>query len=243
MDIIETLGDFQRKFVDPLTADITRTLEVTCHKSGDENHGSNFIGNAVVLMGIEATSQFINPHSEEELNRFQEAAKQQHTNLESETKRYVTAKNCLTDGSQLAKIFMRDYFGAWFSERQEFGVPLHELIWAFRNPHAHAFYPFFCKTINDTEISGAVYWLYKNPTQRVGITIAEIENDFDPYIASLYAIKGNYFCICPQILFVFFKRAVKEFTNRVRNTGEVQTQFLENYKRLSGSYGFVVKQA
>ena len=74
MDINAVLDEFQQKFVAPLTADITRTLEVTCNKSGERNHGSNFIGNTVVLMGIEATSQFINPHSQEELNRFREEA-------------------------------------------------------------------------------------------------------------------------------------------------------------------------
>lgn len=237
------LNDFKQKFVAPLTADITRTLEVTCHMSGEENHGSNFIGNTVVLMGIEATSQFINPHSKEELRRFRKAAEQQYWNLGSEPKKYLSPRYSKTDGSQLAKQFMKEYFGAWFSERKEFGVPLDELIWAFRNPHAHSFYPHYQKRINDKLISGSVGWLYKDPIQRVGITIAEIEGNFESCKSNLYAIEGCCFRICPQILFVFFKWAVTEYVNRVRNNNELQRQFLENYKRLSGPYGFVVEQA
>lgn len=240
MDIIAVLDDFQRKFVFPLTADITRTLEVTCHNSGKENHGSNFIGNTVVLMGIEATSQFINPHSEEELKHFLKAAKQQYAKLESKKKKYLSQRYSPKDGSQLAKQFMNEYFGAWFSGRKEFGVCLNELIWAFRNPHAHAFYPYYQKTINGKEISGAVDWFYKNRSRRFGITISEIESKFDSYMSRLYEVEGNCFRVCPQILFVFFKRAATEFVSRVRNNDQLQMQFLENYKRLSGLYRFVV---
>jgi hypothetical protein len=243
VDINAVLDEFQQKFVAPLTADITRTLEVTCNKSGERNHGSNFIGNTVVLMGIEATSQFINPHSQEELNRFREEAEKQYECLESEPKQYLIPRHSKTDGSQLAKQFMKQYFDAWFSERKEFGVPLGELVWAFRNPHAHSFYPHYQKRFNDKLISGAVDWLYKNRNQRIGIAISEIEGDFDSFKCRLYRIEGNCFRVCPQILFVFFKRALTEFINRVRSDNETQTQFLESYNRLSGVYGFEVKQA
>lgn len=145
MNIIAVLDDFHQKFVAPLTEDIRRTLEVTCHKSGEENNGSNFIGNTVVLMGIEATSQFINPHSEEALSQFREAAKQKYGKLDSDSKKYLSPRYSKIDGSQLAKQFMKEYFGDWFSERKEFGVPLYELIWTFRNPHAHSFYPHYQK--------------------------------------------------------------------------------------------------
>lgn len=242
MGIIAVLEDFQRKFVCPLTADITRTLEVTCHNSGKDNHGSNFIGNTVVLMGIEATSQFINPHSRKELKDYLCVAKKHYAELKSEQKKYLSRRNCPTDGSLLAKQFMKDYFDARFSVRTELGVPLVELIWAFRNPHAHAFYPHYQKRLsNDKKISGAVDWLYKDKNRKVGITIAEIESKFDDScVSDLYEVEGNCFRVRPQILFVFFKRAATEFVSRVRNDDKLQRQFLENYERLSGLYGFVV---
>jgi hypothetical protein len=172
VNIIAVFDDFQQKFIDPLMADITRTLEVTCHSDGKGNHGSNFIGNTVVLMGIEATSQFIDPHSEEELSQFQDAAKQEYGKLCSDQKKYLSRRYSKTDGSQLAKQFMGKYFGAWFSKRKEFGVPLNELIWAFRNPHTHAFYPHYQQRMsNGKEVSGAVDWAYKDENQKVGITI------------------------------------------------------------------------
>jgi hypothetical protein len=243
MDINAVLYDFKQKFVVPLTADITRTLEVTCHKPGEENHGSNFIGNTVVLIGIEATSQFTNPHSQEELNQFREEAKKQYECLESEPKRYLCPRHSKTDGSQLAKQFMKNYFGALFSEQTILGVPLRELVWAFRNPHAHSFYPHYQKRFNDKLISGAVDWLYKIPDQRIGISISEIEEDFESHKSNLYRIEGNCFRVCPQILFVFFKRALTEFMSRVRSENEVQRKFLENYNRLYDVYGFDIKQA
>lgn len=243
MDINAVLNDFQRKFVDPLTADITRTLEVTCHKPGEENHGSNFIGNTVVLIGIEATSQFTNPHSQEELNSFREEAKKQYKRLDSEPKEYLSPRHSITDGSQLAKQFMKNYFDAFFSEQTTLGEPLSELVWAFRNSHAHSFYPYYQKKFKDKLISGAVDWLYKKPDQRIGISISEIEGDFESHRSNLCRIEGHYFHVCPQILFVFFKRALTEFMNRVRSENEAQRQFLENYNRLSSDYGFDVKQA
>jgi hypothetical protein len=243
VDINAALDEFQQKLVAPLTADIIRTLEVTCNKSGESNHGSNFIGNTIVLMGIEAISQFINPHSQEELNRFRDEAKKSFECLSSESKQYLSQRHSKTNGSLLAKQFMEKYFGTWFSERKEFGVPLCELVWAFRNPHAHCFYPYYQKKFNDKLISGAVDWLYKNEDQHSGIAISEIEVDFDSHKPRLYRIEGNCFRVCPQILFVFFKRALAEFIDGVRADNQTQTRFLENYNRLSGVYGFEVKRA
>ena len=112
-------------------------------------------------------------------------------------------------------------------------------IWAFRNPHAHAFYPYYQQTMSSgKKVSGAVYWAYKDERCEVGVRIAEIDNNFDSCMSDLYKVEGDCFRICPQILFVFFKRAVIEFVNRVRNDSELQTRFLENYKRLSGRYQF-----
>jgi hypothetical protein len=153
-------------------------------------------------MGIEATSQFTNPHSEEEVKLFREVAKQQYKTLKSHQKEYLSPRHSKIDGSQLAKQFMKDYFGSWFCGRTEFGAPLDELIWAFRNPHAHTFYPHYQQTMsNGKKISGAVDWAYKS--QLVGITIAEIESRFDSWMAKLYEGQGkllsdmptNSFCI------------------------------------------------
>ena len=236
MHINRLILEFERKFVEPLTADMTRTLEVTCHKSGDVNHGSNFIGNAVVLIGIEAASQFTNPHTQEEEDSFRETAKVTYDSLGGE-------HNTKYDGSKLAKQFMKRYFDDWFNERKEFGVPLHELIWAFRNSHAHAFYPYYRRRFNSKEISGAVDWLYKDGVQRTGIAIAEVDANFDAYKSQLYKVEGEVFRMCPQVLFVFFKRALNRFIDQVRAHNETQAQFFENYSRLSECYGFDPKQA
>lgn len=237
------IREFEQKFVEPLTADITRTLEVTCHKSGEDNHGSNFIGNAVVLIGIEAAAQFTSPGTQNEENAFRAASKEQYSSLTSEQKTYLSSRHSKHDGSQLAKQFMKNYFGEWFNERGEFGAPLHELIWAFRNPHAHAFYPYYRRRFNGKEISGAVDWLYKDVDQRTGVTIAEVDAKFDELKANLYKVEGARFRICPQILFVFFKRALARFVEQVRAHHETQAQFIENYSRLSGIYDFEPTQA
>ena len=60
-------------------------------------------------MGIEATSQFTNPHSEEEVELFREVAKQQYKTLKSQQKEYLSPRHSKTDGLQLAKQFMKDY--------------------------------------------------------------------------------------------------------------------------------------
>lgn len=241
MHINPLILEFERKFVKPLTADITRTLEVTCHKSGDGNHGSNFIGNAAVLIGIEAASQFTNPHTQDEVDSFREAAKEMYDSLADEHKPYLSARHTKCDGSNLTKQFMKRYFDDWFNERKEFGVPLHELIWAFRNSHAHAFYPYYRRRFNGKEISGAVDWLYKDGVQRTGIAIAEVDTNFDAYKSKLYKVEGEIFRMCPQVLFVFFKRALNRFIDQVRAHNETQTQFIGNYSRLSECYGFEPK--
>lgn len=237
MDIEALILNFQEKLVLPLAADITRTLEVTCHKSGEQNHGSNFVGNAVVLMGIEAVAQFICPHNFLDDSSFRETAKRQFSNLSVEQKSYLSQKRSKCEGSQLAKQFMKEYFGAWFNERKAFGVPLNEVVWAFRNPHAHAFYPYFRKMFNQVEVSGAVDWLYKDANQS-GITIAEIEENFETLKDKLYRVDGQCFRMCPQILFVFFKQALVNFVERIRTDQECRASFYNSYHRLCGIYGF-----
>lgn len=237
MDIEALILKFQEKLVIPLTADITRTLEVTCHQSGENNHGSNFVGNAVVLMGIEAVAQFTCPHTSSDDSSFRKTAKEQFSKLSVEQKSYLSPKHSKCEGSQLAKQFMRECFGSWFNERKEFGVPLNELVWAFRNPHAHAFYPYFRRMFNKAEVSGAVDWLYKD-VNKSGITIAEIEENFETLKDKLYRVDGSCFRMCPQILFVFFKQSLDRFVERIRTDKECQTRFLNSYYRLGGVYGF-----
>jgi hypothetical protein len=242
VDIEALILNFQDKLVLPLIADITRTLEVTCHKSGKQNHGSNFVGNAVVLMGIEAAAQFICQYNSLDDSSFREMAKTQFSNLDTEQKSYLSPKHSKCEGSQLAKQFMKEYFGAWFNNRKEFGVPLNELVWAFRNPHAHAFYPYFRRMFNQAEVSGAVDWLYKDGNQS-GITITEIEENFETLKDKLYIVDGQCFRMCPQILFVFFKQALGRFVERIRTNQDCRTSFSNSYHRLGGIYGFEPTQA
>lgn len=238
MCIQKAITDFREKLVNPLFADITRTLEVTCHKAGEENHGSNFVGNAAVLSGIETLSQFVDPNTEEELRAFREQAKEHYKSIDDDKKKYVTPRYSPSKGSELAKTYMKKYFCASVFQTKEFGVPLYDLIWAFRNPHMHAFYPYFQRTFNTKKITGAVDWLYLDPDKRIGITIKEVEDNFDARKQQLYRVEGDWVHICPQILFVFFKQAVDKFIAEVLDVADVQKRFCQNYKRLTEFYGF-----
>jgi len=238
MCIQKAITDFSEKLVNPLFADITRTLEVTCHKAGEENHGSNFVGNAAVLSGIETLSQFVDPNTEEEQRAFKEQAKEVYKSIDDEKKKYVTRRYSPSEGSELAKFFMKKYFCASVFQKKEFGVPLYDLIWAFRNPHMHAFYPYFQSTFNNKKITGAVDWLYLDRDKRIGITIKEVEDNLDARKQQLYRVEVDWIRICPQILFVFFKQAVDKFTTEVLDVADIQERFFQNYKRLAGVYGF-----
>lgn len=238
MCIERAIEDFREELLGPLFADIARTLEVTCHKSGEENHGNNFVGNAAVLSGIETLAQFVDPNPEEEQRVFREQAKEHYKSIDNEKKKFLTPRYSPSEGSELAKTFMKKYFCAPVFTKKEFGVPLYELIWAFRNPHMHAFYPYYQRTFNTKKVSGAVDWLYLDPGKRIGITIKQVEENFDARKQQLYRIEGDWFRICPQILFVFFKQAVDKFITEVCNDVDVQKRFCENCKRLAEFYDF-----
>ena len=238
MNIETALASFNERLVVPLFADITRTLEVTCHKSGPENHGSNFVGNGAVLSGIETVAQFTDPTIESERESFVKEAKACHAGLVGNVKRLVSPRYSPIDGSQLAQEFMKDYFGEPIAQGKALGVPVRQLIWAFRNPHLHGFYPYYQKRFNDKLIAGAVDWMYLDANARVGITIEQLEKDFELHKQMLYTVSGDSIRICPQILFVYFKRAVAAYVTAIQLGGHVQTRFLENYKRLASSYGF-----
>jgi hypothetical protein len=137
-----TIALFYDRVTIPLFADITRTLEVTCHTVGADNHGSNFVGNGAVLSAIEAISQFTDETTTAERQAFAEEAKKRHKGLDAEAKKYLSMRYTPVDGSQLAMRFMKSYFGPPIDMEKAFGVPIRELIWAFRNPHLHAFYPY-----------------------------------------------------------------------------------------------------
>jgi hypothetical protein len=179
MFIESALGSFNERLGIPLFADITRTFEVTCHTSGPENHGSNFVGNGVVLSGIDTIAQFIDPTRESDSQSFVKEARDSYAALDRDVKKYVFARYGPIDGSQLAQQFMRDYFGEPVSKGRALNVPLRELIWAFRNPHLHAFYPYYQKRFNGKLIAGAVVWLYLDADKRIGMTIKQLEDDFE----------------------------------------------------------------
>lgn len=65
-----------------------------------------------------------------------------------------------------------------------------------------------------------------------------MEESFDTRKQQLYSIEGDWFRIRPQILFVFFKRAVDKFIAEVRDVADVQKSFWQNYKRLAELYDF-----
>ena len=123
MCIQKAITDFREKLVNPLFADITRTLEVTCHKAGEKNHGNNFVGNAVVLSGIETVAQFVDPNTEEERRTFVEQAKEYYKSIDDDKKKYLTRKYSPSEGSELAKSFMKKYFCASVFQRKRIWRP------------------------------------------------------------------------------------------------------------------------
>jgi hypothetical protein len=242
MCIESMLKEFDCKLVTPLLADLTRTLEVTCYKKGPDNHGSNFIGNAVVLSGIETLAQFNDQNTIEDHCDFEKQATKLYKCFPDNKIKFLSKKYAPTAGSDLAQNFIKAYFCRQVFQKKEFGVPIYKLVWDFRNPHMHAFYPFSQKKYNTKMISGAVDWLYKDCQKHIGITIEEIEYDFDVHRRKLYKVEKEKektcLRLCPQILFVYFKRGIKKFKACVRNDPDVQRRFCENYKRLAPSYHF-----
>jgi hypothetical protein len=240
MELSHGLQEFDQKLAVPLIADITRTLEVTCHKSGESNHGSNFLGNTVVLQAIEAVAQFINPVRSQDLNDFVRRARKEFKGLPAASKRFLLPKYSPDEalGSRLSKEFIKKYFDGRFKKEKVLGKPLCEVIWAFRNPHAHAFYPFVRQQMKNRELKGGVGWLYKNKRKRTGISIKELENRFSSYSKRLYRIDGDFFVLCPQILFVYLKQAIASFLQKVAEDKETGEVFRLNCERLSAVYYF-----
>jgi hypothetical protein len=89
----------------------------------------------------------------------------------------------------------------------------------------HAFYPYYQRIFNTQEVSGGVAWLYRDSPKRIGITIEEVEKNFDDLKRKLYCIEESMFYICPQILFVFFKQAVGKFVVEINAVTNIQRLF------------------
>ncbi len=124
----------------------------------------------------------------------------------------------------------------------EFKQPLSELIWKFRNSHAHSFYPE--SEISDN-IRGAVAWLYKNPHIKEGISMLEIEQNFELYQYKLVKIQKDdkdtnvvWLGVCPQVLFVYFKKGITNFLNAIEQDENVFKTFQRNFQNLSKKYDF-----
>ena len=241
MGIELAIGEFTQKVISPLIADLTRNLEVTYGKTGEQNHGSKFIGNSVVLTGIETIGQFINPKSQAELESFVRDGKAAYKPLAAEQKRFVQARYAPDDalGSVLAKQFIKRFFHKRFSRKNPaLGGPLIDVVWAFRNPHSHAFYPYVKRQFGSKEMNGGIMWLYKNK-KKTGISIKQIEANLSKFSRKLYRIKGNYIFVCPQILLVYFKHAIERFKGQIKRDRSVREVFLLNYRRLMPVYQFV----
>jgi hypothetical protein len=237
------LNRFQERLLNCLIEDIRRTLEVTCgwnemgeEKRGENNHGSNFIGNCEVLIGIETVSQFLNPYTALALKAFEQKARTLNASLTEEQRTYLQPRWTPAEalGSRLAKKFIREYFDARFKETLA-GKPLVEAIWAFRNPHAHQFFPAY--QFGKKSMNGAVDWLYKDRETKLGISIEEVESKFDYYKTKLIRLEGDYFRVVPHVLFVYFKHALDTYMQTLQNGGEPQDLFLMNYGRLAPRYG------
>jgi hypothetical protein len=132
---------------------------------------------------------------------------------------------------------MKKYFDEPIATQTEFGTPVRELVWAFRNPHLHAFYPYYQRNTKNGKIHGGVLWMYRDSEKRIGVRIHELESRFDANKHKVYEVNEDWFMVCPQVLFVFFKRAIERFVSDVFRGGAVQSHFLENWSRLSPSYG------
>lgn len=115
------------------------------------------------------------------------------------------------------------------------GQILADVIWKFRNAHTHSYYPF----ITD-KIRGAVDWLYADPRNRIGVAIANVEANFNSYSNCLWGLSGEWLRLCPQILFVYFKKGINKYLDSVVADDEVGNIFIKNCENLAEVYYFEV---
>lgn len=234
------LSEFNGKLLCPLFHDITKVLEVTAPYCGIANHGANFAGMLCVLVGIETVSQFIVKMSSKDIDSENQKAKDLYQNLKSGKKLLTYQRFPKSE----AKNFMKSCFDNVFKTK----IPkcdsahLYELVWKFRNAHAHSFYPFIDEK---KRVYGAISWMYKNPMTKAGISLVELENDFAFHKHKLYSIQKDKkdedkscFAVCPHILFIYFKQACKDFIKKIENGDKEYDLFLQNYKRLASNYEF-----
>lgn len=232
---VKLISEFRRTVTEPLCQDIRRVLEVTCHFSGPDNQGSNFLGNLVVLIGIETVARFTNLKTPEEVSKFRLDAEEIYKALDRDKKEFLSYRHepSMVSGSRLAIDFIKKYFDERFSRTEVNGLTLADIVWKFRNAHSHTFYPFIAP-----DMRGAVKWFYRNPDPKIleGMTIAEIERNFDEAKDCLYNIHDGWFDLCPQILFVYFKRGILSYFDAVETDRTVQMTFQRNFESFLKSH-------
>jgi len=240
------LGEWRAKLRTPLFADITRTLEVTCYTSGKNNHGSNFIGNLVVLVAIETIAQFLVDYDKEAFDaEVKKAQREIGALFKKPLSNFFTPRQSPNggSGSDFAVQFLRDYMGQVDQKYADADVA--KRLWRFRNPHAHAFYPF----VDDTSsLRGSVLWLYRKKRKRVGLRIGKLEKGLkrgkfarklEKHLAVIADRAGmSWFVSIPQILFVHLRQAVDLYEATVIRDRSVGDIFVKNYTRLSRAYDF-----
>ena len=234
---LELIDKFREKLIKPACEDIRRILEITCSSSGSENHGPNFIALSAILIVIETISQFTNKIEKKDLNSFKKTAISKYEELDPNIKKFLLPRFMPedSDGSRLAVTFIKNYFDDIFS-RPVNGCNgcLADIVWKYRNPQIHGYYPFISE-----KLRGSVLWLYKEPRNRMGVKIEEVEKEFDSYKNSLYGVEGEYFKLCPHILFVYFKFAIERYLDDIKEKPEsIGDNFMKNYKRLADQYYF-----
>ncbi len=233
--MIKEIENFDKKLIRVFREDIKRILEVTCYSSGPKNHGSNFIAILAILVSIETLSQFTNEKSEEELRHFKESAKGKYKILDKETRKFLFPRSAPenSSGSHLSLSFIQQYFDPIFSEKIFKEESLADIIWKYRNPQAHGYYPFI-----SNELRGAVDWLFDPVNERKGVRIDKIKKEFHRYKKYLWQINNGWFRLCPQILFVYFEFAIDKYLEDLRTNEKSKNIFIKNYKRLAKQYCF-----
>lgn len=269
-DVEEKIRFIFEKWVPPMCEDLRRTLEVTCHFVGPDNHGSNFAGNLLVLCCIDFLSQFMDPTAKEEREEFEERLDNMIRVLQNKECKSFLEKQGLAQKDQKeiidlikhkkeksgprtdtdnAKEFMKKYF----SPLDERYSKCADLIWkVFRQGHVHSFLPKSIYEIRandgqEMEIGSGVHWAYAYFSERfkVGIRISALEEALAVHgrekvlakfeIRHLECMRDEedgsiYFCMCPQILFIDFKKAIGSFERDVRsNKDGMQDRFSQAF--------------
>ena len=216
------------RWVPAMLEDLRRTLEVTCHFSGDRNSGSNFLGNMVILTGLELLAK-LNAPFRNPIGKKKKAPKKPLRFRD-------------IDATKAAKRFIKRYFNPIDPRYGRFA----EMVWImFRNGHVHTFLPKIVMNIpsHASTIFSAVDWAYDDPASRVGITIANLEREIAnngrtqvierlavKHLSLFRDVKGSIvFSMCPQIFLIDFKQAIEKFKHDLRTVPYKESLFLRGY--------------